>query len=83
MGFSIYGKENCKFCEAAKNLLDAKGEKYIYNQVGVDTTKEELVEYCQKFGVIPRTVPQIFCDSGFPNQVEYVGGFEELKAFIA
>lgn len=80
MSYLVYGKENCKFCTAAKNLLDAKGKKYTYKQIGVDTTKEELLEFCQEFGIIPRTVPQIFCDSF--GEMDYIGGFEELEKAI-
>jgi len=80
MSYLVYGKENCKFCTAAKNLLDAKGKKYTYKQIGVDTTKEELLEFCKEFGIIPRTVPQIFCDSF--GEMDYIGGFEELEKAI-
>lgn len=80
MGYLLYGKADCKFCESAKSLLDAKGKKYIYKQIGVDTTKEELMEYCKEFGVIPRTVPQIFCDTW--GEMDYIGGFEDLQKAI-
>lgn len=80
MSYLIYGKENCTYCEAAKNLLDEKGKRYTYKQIGTDVSKEDLVEYCREFGVVPRTVPQIFCDSF--GEMDYIGGFEELKQTI-
>lgn len=80
MEYIVYGKTSCTYCEAAKNLLASKGEEFTYKQIGVDTTKEELIEVCQKFNVVPRTVPQIFCDNG--NVINYVGGYDALQNFI-
>lgn len=78
--YIIYGKEDCTYCEAAKNLLDSKGIEYEYKQVGRDISKEHLVAACQEYGVIPRTVPQIFKVDY--EKTEYVGGFTELKASL-
>lgn len=67
---TIYGKDNCTFCEQAKRLCDMKGLTYEYKKVGVDLTKEQLEEICP---VPVRTVPQIFIDG------TYVGGFQEFS----
>lgn len=66
--YKIYTKENCSYCRAAKDLLNRKHIQFIEYIIGVNATKEMLLE------VLPdvRTVPQIF----YGNQ--YVGGYEEL-----
>lgn len=68
----IYGKDNCSFCGAAKNLLDSKGIPYEYKYLGVDFTIEELKE------IAPRATsfPQIFVDG------INIGGFDQLRTKI-
>lgn len=73
MSYTIYGKENCPFCKSAKELLTTKALPFTYLTLGVDYTREELIEKCAP--VIPRTVPQIFDTHG-----NYIGGFTELQA---
>lgn len=75
--FVIYGKDNCQFCERAKALLTQKGLEYTYLRMGVDYTREELLE------LVPdaRTVPQIWVE----DDVEFtkrVGGYTELEKFL-
>lgn len=74
--FIIYGKENCEFCEKAKALLEAEVVRFEYIEVGKDITKDELIEKCARFGVIPKTVPQIFKVSH--GVVSYIGGYTDL-----
>ena len=66
--YKIYSRDNCSYCVAAKNLLASKNLPFVEYKVGVDITKEVLLE------MIPgaRTVPQIF----FGEQ--YVGGYDTL-----
>ena len=71
--FTIYGKPNCKFCDQAKITLSMKGLTFIYQEIGKDLTREELIDKCP---APVRSVPQIFCGS------EYVGGYEELEALL-
>jgi glutaredoxin len=65
----VWSKNQCPFCDQAKNLLKMKGIEYEERNVSMDWTKEQLLE------AIPtaRTVPQIVLDG------ELVGGFNELK----
>lgn len=65
----IWSKDNCQFCDQAKQLLKMKGIEFEERKIGDGWTKEQLLE------AVPtaRTVPQIFLDE------EYVGGFNELK----
>lgn len=68
----IYGKENCGYCVAAKNLLDSKGIAYEYRQLGVDFTVEELKAVAPS----ARTYPQIFVDGA------NIGGFDQLRVKV-
>lgn len=65
----VWSKDQCAFCEQAKNLLDSRGIEYEVRNIMHDWTREQLLE------AVPnaRTVPQIFLDE------EYVGGFNELR----
>ena len=65
----VWTKPNCPNCDQAKALLKNKGIEYEERNIGVDWTKEQLLE------AVPtaRTVPQIFMGE------EYVGGYTDLK----
>ena len=65
----VWSKDQCAFCDQAKNLLEARGIEYEVRNIMHDWTREQLLE------AVPnaRTVPQIFIDD------EYVGGFNELR----
>jgi glutaredoxin len=65
----VWSKDQCPFCDQAKNLLTSRGIQYEERNVSRDWTKEQLLE------AVPnaRAVPQIFLNG------EYVGGFTELK----
>jgi len=64
----VWSKDNCTFCEQAKNLLTLKGIDYEERKIGYGWTKEELLE------AVPtaRAVPQIFLNDKF------IGGFQHL-----
>jgi glutaredoxin len=64
----VWSKDNCTFCEQAKNLLTLKGIDYEERKIGYGWTKEELLE------AVPtaRAVPQIFLDDNL------IGGFQHL-----
>jgi len=65
----VWTKDACPYCVQAKALLEQQGIEYEEKRIGVDYTREQLLE------AVPtaRTVPQIFLDG------ELVGGFTELK----
>ena len=65
----VWSKNQCPYCDQAKNLLKMKGIEIEERNISKDWTKEQLLE------AVPaaRTVPQIFLDG------ELVGGFTELK----
>ena len=65
----VWTKDACPYCVQAKALLEQQGIEYEEKKIGVDYTREQLLE------AVPtaRTVPQIFLDG------THVGGFTELK----
>jgi glutaredoxin 3 len=66
----IYSKDNCPYCNWAKQLLDAKKINYSEIRVDLDTAKlDEMVRLSGR-----RTVPQIFIND------EAVGGYDDLSA---
>lgn len=69
----VWSKNQCPYCDQAKNLLKSKGIEFEERNVSQGTwTKEQLLE------AVPnaRTVPQIFLDD------KLVGGFNELREHL-
>ena len=65
-------KEYCPFCEKAKNILKMKGLEYEEKTLGVNYTKEELLE------LVPtaKTVPQIWIDG------KHIGGCDDMAEYF-
>ena len=74
--FIIYTRPKCKYCTMAKRLIEQKGDKYREKVIGVDISREELLEMFP--GV--KTVPQIAFQGHSNEPLEHVGGYEELVA---
>lgn len=66
----VWSKPNCAYCDRAKALLQQRGIQYEERVIGIDYTKQQLLESVPT----ARTVPQIFIDG------VYVGGYDQLKA---
>lgn len=68
--YTIYTKDNCPFCDKAKNLLTQKQIAFTSLKLGVDFTREELL------AKIPsaRTMPQIMVGETL------IGGYKELES---
>jgi glutaredoxin len=66
--YKIYGKENCRYCDAAAKLLEQKSQPFVQLKVERDFTREMLFE------MVPhaKSYPQIFYKD------EYIGGYEQL-----
>ena len=64
----VWSKDNCAFCDRAKNLLMSKNIPFEERKIGAGWTKEQLL------ADVPaaRSVPQIFIDG------QYIGGYAEL-----
>lgn len=67
----IYSKQNCPYCERAKQLLAHKGQQYT--EIEVDKNPDELKTMLEKTNG-RRTVPQIFINN------QHIGGFDDLAA---
>jgi glutaredoxin 3 len=65
----VWSKDQCPYCDQAKNLLKMKGIEFEERNVSHDWTREQLLE------AVPnaRTVPQIFLGE------QLIGGFTELR----
>lgn len=72
MSIEIWSKDNCPYCDQAKQLLSLKGKEYIEKKIGYGYTKEDLLV------VVPtaRSVPQIIIDG------TVIGGFKELQEYL-
>jgi glutaredoxin len=64
----IYSKENCVFCDKAKNLLRDRQIPFVEHKLDVDFSRDFLLErYAEA-----RSFPVVVVD-GF-----YIGGYENL-----
>ncbi len=70
MKIEIFSTPQCGYCDAAKQLLDAKG--LTYDNLDVVTTPENLAEFKKRLPRV-KAVPQIFING------EHIGGFEDLR----
>ena len=68
----VWSKEKCPMCVQAKTLLKQHGIDYEERMVGVDWTKEQLLEQVPN----ARSVPQIVIDG------ELIGGYVELRNYL-
>lgn len=75
--YTIYGKPNCPFCEKAKMLLSLKNKEFNYLSLDEDFTRDDLLDVCRPFRVLPKTMPQIFFKE--EESVKYIGGFDQLE----
>jgi glutaredoxin len=67
---TIYSKEQCPYCDMAKNWFKSKSMTYTEHKIGTNGfTKENLLE------AVPtaRTVPQIIIDG------KLIGGWDDLR----
>jgi len=68
----IYGKTQCGYCDAAKNLCETRGYDYEYKQLDKDFTREVIMEEFPG----ARTFPQIIVSGN------KIGGYDELLKYI-
>ena len=74
---TIYGKDNCTFCDQAKDLCVIKDIEFEYLTLGVDFEREDFIKMMEdEYSVIPRTMPQIV------EGVYYIGSFDSLKKHL-
>jgi len=68
----VYSKDNCKFCDMAKTLLNSKGIAFTEFKLGEQITREEFLERYPHI----RTMPAIFIDE------EYIGGYQHIQEWV-
>ena len=68
----IWSKNNCVWCDRAKDVLTAQSIPYQEKNIDTNATREQLME------AVPnaRSIPQIFIDG------VYIGGFLELQEHL-
>ena len=72
MDVTVYSKDNCPYCVMAKQLLKKSNIAFTEKTIGVDVTREQLLEVAPN----ARTAPQITIN----NQV--IGGYNELVSYM-
>ena len=69
---TIYTKDYCPYCRAAKQMLKAHGLEFVEHDVEYDQIKlQEMIHRSRRF-----TVPQIFFDD------EHIGGHSDLVEYF-
>ena len=69
----IYSKDNCQQCDSAKLLCQMKDVEFETKQLGVDFSKEDLLEIAPR----ARSFPVVFYYGNL------LGGLVELKEVLA
>ena len=70
---TIYTKDYCPYCKAAKQILKARGIEYVEHDVQFDEVKRQ--EMIERSGRV--TVPQIFFDE------QHIGGHSDLVEYFS
>lgn len=73
MNIKIFGRPNCQWCDAAKNLLSVRNIPYTYIDL-IDMPDENRKKVLDESGM--RSVPIVKIDD------TYIGGFNELDKHI-
>lgn len=68
----IWGKPQCTYCDQAKAFCEKYKLDYVYKQLDVDFTREEILENFPG----ARTFPQIIVGG------KKIGGHDKLAAYI-
>ncbi len=69
MNIIVYSKDNCVWCDRAKNLLDSV--EFSFEEIDLSNDNDRQ-EFYKKVGEGVSTVPQIYIDN------ERIGGFPQL-----
>jgi len=71
--YVVYGTNSCVYCDRAKELLNKESVDYDVIDVNEDERAQEMFR-----SRTLRTVPQIFIEDDDGNEVEHIGGFDQL-----
>lgn len=69
----IWSKNQCAYCDMAKNLLNQKGIAFEERKIGDQWTREQLLESVPS----ARSVPQILING------ELIGGYTDLVEHLS
>jgi glutaredoxin len=76
----VWSKNQCIYCEWAKNLLCENEIEFEERNINVDYNKQDMINYLEEYHDIDSqqkiTMPQIIVAN------HYVGGFSELKTHL-
>lgn len=72
MNVTIYSKDNCPYCDKAKNLLEMKSISFEEHKLDKDFSRDEILEWFP--GV--KTFPIITVNKKF------IGGYNELEKLL-
>lgn len=80
MSTIVWSKNQCIYCEWAKNLLRQNEIEFEERNINDEYTKEEMLDYLEEYHDIDTqqkiTMPQIIVAN------HYIGGFTELKTHL-
>lgn len=75
MEFIIYSKDQCPFCNMAKQWMNMHSLTFTEKKLNDDNERKKFYESC---GENVRTVPQIFVKYDNSDQFVRIGGYNEL-----
>lgn len=73
MSVVIWSKNECPYCDMAKDLLSQREMSFEERKIGNGWSREQLLEQVPD----AKTVPQIFIGE------QYIGGYTELRSHLA
>ena len=81
--YLVYGKDDCRFCDEVKSILQTEDIPFTLVKVGTDCTMEQYSNLMKtNIGHVPKTVPQVFRvtknEDGIKKSVTYIGGGEDF-----
>lgn len=77
MSYIVFGKENCIYCDKAKELLSKKNVNFKY----IDIKTGDSIEIFKAMFPASKTVPQIL-EVKTTNVYRYIGGYTNLEKEI-
>ena len=77
--FEIYGTDDCRFCNQAKDLLREYDKPYTY--IDVAENEDVTAAFFKKFPNV-RKVPQIVFDGKDRGYPVHIGGYKELEKWL-
>lgn len=74
----LYTRDGCSYCDNAKALLENFGTKYQEIKIGVDITRDSVVEMFPDRKVLPIIIDGDYCVGGYDDLALYVSKLAEI-----